>query len=171
VRAQSRVIGLSQSSNGRLSPMATNTRIGSPRRVPCPLPFPRSLPSPSAMVMADSRPGPSSHDASASHPNDQSLSSRPRSPPSLRTTADSADSRPHKRARKAINCEPCRNSKLKCDRFVYSVLHSPKLTFVLRNRPCSSCVLRGKFRSFFFRLSVTPVPRNQCTVLCRRQES
>ncbi|KAH9853869.1 hypothetical protein C2E23DRAFT_727985 [Lenzites betulinus] len=40
----------------------------------------------------------------------------------------SADSRPPpKRARKAINCEPCRNSKLKCD----------------RNRPCSSCVLRG----------------------------
>ncbi|KAJ7590740.1 hypothetical protein C8J56DRAFT_540993 [Mycena floridula] len=37
------------------------------------------------------------------------------------------DSRPQKRARKAINCEPCRNSKLKCD----------------RNRPCSSCVLRG----------------------------
>ena len=25
---------------------------------------------------------------------------------------------PTKRARKAINCEPCRNSKLKCDRFV-----------------------------------------------------
>ncbi|KAJ7672859.1 hypothetical protein B0H17DRAFT_1083610 [Mycena rosella] len=24
--------------------------------------------------------------------------------------------RPTKRARKAINCEPCRNSKLKCDR-------------------------------------------------------
>ncbi|TBU50505.1 hypothetical protein BD309DRAFT_945127 [Dichomitus squalens] len=45
-------------------------------------------------------------------------------------TADSAglDARPPpKRARKAINCEPCRNSKLKCD----------------RNRPCSSCVLRG----------------------------
>ncbi|KAJ7265851.1 hypothetical protein B0H12DRAFT_1011026 [Mycena haematopus] len=39
--------------------------------------------------------------------------------------------RPTKRARKAINCEPCRNSKLKCD----------------RNRPCSSCVLRGKFQS------------------------
>ncbi|KZV62266.1 hypothetical protein PENSPDRAFT_618134 [Peniophora sp. CONT] len=32
-----------------------------------------------------------------------------------------------KRQRKAINCEPCRASKLKCD----------------RNRPCSSCVLRG----------------------------
>ncbi|KAJ7122855.1 hypothetical protein C8R44DRAFT_621430 [Mycena epipterygia] len=39
--------------------------------------------------------------------------------------------RPTKRARKAINCEPCRNSKLKCD----------------RNRPCSSCVLRGKSHS------------------------
>ncbi|KAF8900013.1 hypothetical protein CPB85DRAFT_1228869 [Mucidula mucida] len=37
------------------------------------------------------------------------------------------DARPQKRARKAINCEPCRNSKLKCD----------------RSRPCSSCVLRG----------------------------
>jgi hypothetical protein len=34
---------------------------------------------------------------------------------------------PAKRARKPINCEPCRASKLKCD----------------RNRPCSSCVLRG----------------------------
>ncbi|EIW62139.1 uncharacterized protein TRAVEDRAFT_163947 [Trametes versicolor FP-101664 SS1] len=42
--------------------------------------------------------------------------------------SSSADARPPpKRARKAINCEPCRNSKLKCD----------------RNRPCSSCVLRG----------------------------
>jgi len=28
------------------------------------------------------------------------------------------DSRPAKRTRKAINCEPCRNSKLKCDRSV-----------------------------------------------------
>lgn len=34
---------------------------------------------------------------------------------------------PAKRSRKAINCEPCRASKLKCD----------------RARPCSSCVLRG----------------------------
>lgn len=45
------------------------------------------------------------------------------------------DSRPPptKRARKAINCEPCRNSKLKCD----------------RNRPCSSCVLRGTTASCY----------------------
>ncbi|CAK5275812.1 unnamed protein product [Mycena citricolor] len=47
---------------------------------------------------------------------------------------DSSDaSRPTKRARKAINCEPCRNSKLKCD----------------RNRPCSSCVLRGTATSCY----------------------
>ncbi|KAH7930037.1 hypothetical protein BV22DRAFT_1028781 [Leucogyrophana mollusca] len=42
-------------------------------------------------------------------------------------SADQDSRPPTKRARKAINCEPCRNSKLKCD----------------RNRPCSSCVLRG----------------------------
>ncbi|KAJ3822421.1 fungal-specific transcription factor domain-containing protein [Lentinula raphanica] len=47
--------------------------------------------------------------------------------PGSGTDPSSADARPQKRARKAINCEPCRNSKLKCD----------------RNRPCSSCVLRG----------------------------
>ncbi|KAL5512772.1 hypothetical protein ACEPAG_3038 [Sanghuangporus baumii] len=34
---------------------------------------------------------------------------------------------PTKRARKAINCAPCRTSKLKCD----------------KARPCSSCILRG----------------------------
>ncbi|KAF8656412.1 hypothetical protein AX16_002556 [Volvariella volvacea WC 439] len=52
---------------------------------------------------------------------------RPRSPsgPGGDTTGDGRP--PTKRVRKAINCEPCRNSKLKCD----------------RNRPCSSCVLRG----------------------------
>ncbi|KAJ3935633.1 MAG: fungal-specific transcription factor domain-containing protein [Lentinula lateritia] len=54
---------------------------------------------------------------------------RGRTSPAPGSGADSssADARPQKRARKAINCEPCRNSKLKCD----------------RNRPCSSCVLRG----------------------------
>ncbi|KAI4521084.1 hypothetical protein K525DRAFT_256953 [Schizophyllum commune Loenen D] len=40
---------------------------------------------------------------------------------------------PTKRARKAINCEPCRQSKLKCD----------------RHRPCSSCVLRGTTASCY----------------------
>ncbi|KAF8335413.1 uncharacterized protein EI90DRAFT_3048299 [Cantharellus anzutake] len=41
--------------------------------------------------------------------------------------SDSALQKPSKRVRKAINCEPCRASKLKCD----------------RGRPCSGCVLRG----------------------------
>ena len=37
--------------------------------------------------------------------------------------SDNADGRPPtKRARKAINCEPCRNSKLKCDRQVHCPL-------------------------------------------------
>lgn len=39
----------------------------------------------------------------------------------------SSNPRPVKRSRKAINCEPCRASKLKCD----------------RGKPCSGCVLRG----------------------------
>ncbi|KAG8930891.1 hypothetical protein FRC01_002141 [Tulasnella sp. 417] len=41
--------------------------------------------------------------------------------------ASSGGQRPTKRSRKAINCEPCRASKLKCD----------------RGRPCSGCILRG----------------------------
>ena len=41
--------------------------------------------------------------------------------------------RPRKRVRRAINCEPCRQSKLKCD----------------RNRPCSSCVLRDTTQNCF----------------------
>ncbi|KAI5982288.1 fungal-specific transcription factor domain-containing protein [Pisolithus marmoratus] len=56
------------------------------------------------------------------HQNKSNVRSRTSPPPGEQ------DARPPtKRARKAINCEPCRNSKLKCD----------------RNRPCSSCVLRG----------------------------
>ena len=37
-------------------------------------------------------------------------------PPPGSSTEQSNDRPPTKRARKAINCEPCRNSKLKCDR-------------------------------------------------------
>ncbi|THH04944.1 hypothetical protein EW145_g5154, partial [Phellinidium pouzarii] len=43
------------------------------------------------------------------------------------STSGNAHRPPTKRARKAINCAPCRTSKLKCD----------------KARPCSSCVLRG----------------------------
>ncbi|KAF8760303.1 Nop protein [Rhizoctonia solani] len=46
----------------------------------------------------------------------------------VRSASNEMDSqRPPKRSRKAINCDPCRASKLKCD----------------RGRPCSGCVLRG----------------------------
>ena len=74
---------------------------------------------------------------------------------------------PPKRARKAINCEPCRNSKLKCDRYVtlrhgtamptalawtiHASLWWPDMSADLhlrRNRPCSSCVLRGTCWSY-----------------------
>ncbi|KAG8842519.1 hypothetical protein FRB96_005331 [Tulasnella sp. 330] len=48
-------------------------------------------------------------------------------PPAPAGSSASGTNRPVKRARKAINCEPCRASKLKCD----------------RGKPCSGCVLRG----------------------------
>jgi hypothetical protein len=48
--------------------------------------------------------------------------SRSRSSPQPTATTSTGEQnqegRPTKRARKAINCEPCRNSKLKCDRCV-----------------------------------------------------
>lgn len=43
---------------------------------------------------------------------------RPRPTSPLRLGDSPDDGRPTKRTRKAINCEPCRSSKLKCDRFV-----------------------------------------------------
>lgn len=48
-------------------------------------------------------------------------------PPAAAGPSTSSTARPVKRSRKAINCEPCRASKLKCD----------------RGKPCSGCVLRG----------------------------
>ncbi|KIY45983.1 hypothetical protein FISHEDRAFT_48384 [Fistulina hepatica ATCC 64428] len=63
--------------------------------------------------------------ASSSQQRSSAGSIRGRASPGAESSADGRP--PTKRARKAINCEPCRNSKLKCD----------------RNRPCSSCVLRG----------------------------
>jgi len=86
---------------------------------------PRPKPPRSATVVGTVRPRNSS-------PSDQNGDGRP----------------PTKRARKPINCEPCRNSKLKCDRFVCRTLCYKLLSnrvFLSRNRPCSSCVLRGPF--------------------------
>ncbi|KAJ7781666.1 fungal-specific transcription factor domain-containing protein [Mycena metata] len=81
----------------------------------------------------ESSPSTSSTSPAAPRPKPPKTSStgtvRGRTSPAPGSTADQNGDgpRPTKRARKAINCEPCRNSKLKCD----------------RNRPCSSCVLRG----------------------------
>ncbi|KAJ7229035.1 hypothetical protein GGX14DRAFT_416406 [Mycena pura] len=61
-------------------------------------------------------------------PSTGTIRGRTSPPPNSSLEPNGDGPRPTKRARKAINCEPCRNSKLKCD----------------RNRPCSSCVLRGK---------------------------
>ncbi|KAI0346994.1 hypothetical protein BDW22DRAFT_1351330 [Trametopsis cervina] len=72
--------------------------------------------------------------------------SRPHSPvASTPDTPHLQDVKPPapKRARKAINCEPCRSSKLKCD----------------RNRPCSSCVLRGTTASCYQNHDGDPVGR------------
>ncbi|TFK29338.1 hypothetical protein FA15DRAFT_582359 [Coprinopsis marcescibilis] len=80
--------------------------------------------------MADD-PSPSSPTVQRPKPNRTATTGTVRaraSPPPGHSADQPNDGRPPtKRARKAINCEPCRNSKLKCD----------------RNRPCSSCVLRG----------------------------
>ncbi|KAI0299005.1 fungal-specific transcription factor domain-containing protein [Multifurca ochricompacta] len=82
-----------------------------------------------------SHPSPNSvgkkHPASSEGP---STNIRPRSPTYLDTSSTADGARiPTKRARKAINCGPCRLSKLKCD----------------RERPCSSCKLRGTTASCY----------------------
>lgn len=64
---------------------------------------------------------------------------RPLSPGPSLTDQQSAETRPPpKRARKAINCEPCRNSKLKCDRYVFQPLRarqSPYPTTRMSQKP------------------------------------
>lgn len=84
------------------------------------------------------------------HPDAQPPRQRDNTEVNAKSPTAERDSKPPpaKRSRKAINCEPCRSSKLKCDR---SVLASLSQSLVLthtktRGRPCSSCVLRGKFR-------------------------
>ena len=77
----------------------------------------------------NSRPYPPSnpihlHQPSSSQPSFHN--SQKRSLPPQQSPTEPAP-RPTKRSRKAINCEPCRSSKLKCD----------------RGRPCSGCVLRN----------------------------
>ena len=77
---------------------------------------------------------------------------------------------PTKLARKAINHEPCRNSKLKCDTYVFSFFlsfFSPKnkASSANRNRSSSSCVLRGhRFSLPYYYFSKTH-HRHYCTLL------
>ncbi|KAG8693062.1 hypothetical protein FRC08_009345, partial [Ceratobasidium sp. 394] len=64
----------------------------------------------------------------AIHAKPEVAATRPITTPQARSASQDLDGqRPPKRSRKAINCDPCRASKLKCD----------------RGRPCSGCVLRG----------------------------
>ncbi|KAK7696574.1 hypothetical protein QCA50_001232 [Cerrena zonata] len=66
------------------------------------------------------------HESTPSNPGQHSRQKQPRSSsPGPSTSNHSLESRPPptKRARKAINCEPCRNSKLKCDRLVLCSNH------------------------------------------------
>ena len=68
---------------------------------------------------------------------------RPRPGSPARESED--DIRPAKRTRKAINCEPCRSSKLKCNRSVRIRPSGPFLILLYRARPvCSSCACRSE---------------------------
>ena len=92
---------------------------------------PTSLPPSTSPLATMSEPNPpSSLQTPASRPKQARSSTvgvvRGRTSPTPGTSGEqSTDGRPPtKRARKAINCEPCRNSKLKCDRFCHISLFS-----------------------------------------------
>ncbi|KAI0255493.1 hypothetical protein BJV78DRAFT_678435 [Lactifluus subvellereus] len=95
--------------------------------------MPKSDPSSSVQSLADPSPR-STGERHSTFPETSFTNIRPHSPtsPDTSSTADSIRL-PFKRARKAVNCGPCRTSKLKCD----------------RERPCSSCKLRGTTASCF----------------------
>ena len=117
--------------------------------LPLPLPFPLPLSSlsPIPPVLSCSR---IMADDNNNNPSSSSATPRPK-PPRSATTAgtirprnsspsdQNGDGRPPtKRARKPINCEPCRNSKLKCDRFVAErcvTIYFPTVFFFLKEPP------------------------------------
>lgn len=124
-------------------------------------PFSRSLPPPSSIphstiMTDDNHPTMPTPNVARPKPARSSTTAgvvRGRTSPTPGASGEqSTDGRPPtKRARKAINCEPCRNSKLKCDRFVLFLFPASisrtcflKICGLARNRPCSSCVLRGE---------------------------
>ena len=74
---------------------------------------------PSSSTLSDR--SPTQTDETRSTSETPSTGTRPRSPASLDLPYTSGRIRvPAKRARKAINCAPCRQSKLKCDRYFSS---------------------------------------------------
>ncbi|KAF8494457.1 hypothetical protein F5888DRAFT_660765 [Russula emetica] len=88
---------------------------------------------PSSSNLSDRSPKETSERRSSSET--PSTTTRPRSPASLDAFSSTDRIRvPAKRARKTINCGPCRLSKLKCD----------------RERPCSSCKLRDTTASCYY---------------------
>jgi hypothetical protein len=102
------------------------------------------------------------------HQHHTSKTARP-SQTSLALKRKPDDTRPAKRTRKAINCEPCRNSKLKCDRSVRIRRCGCFFSILLnRNRPCSSCVLRGQSNCRMWSLQPgLTSPRTNFSKICR----
>ncbi|KAL7282029.1 hypothetical protein ACG7TL_003496 [Trametes sanguinea] len=101
--------------------------------------------------------------ASASAP--RTKQARVRSPghgaPNESHDGPSADARPPpKRARKAINCEPCRNSKLKCDRAVPT---AGPLGLQLASPPSSETGLANLISSLSSAFQKSPEPRLSAT--------
>jgi hypothetical protein len=118
---------------------------------------------------ASSRPKPSRTATTAG-----TVRARAGSPPPGQSGEGTSDGRPPaKRARKAINCEPCRNSKLKCDRYGRSVAISAlanRCTWFLGIAHvlpvyCGVCV---RDTSYVYRLLRSfPASRYFCDVLSR----
>ena len=126
---------------------------------------PDDLPHPSSPLATMSEPNPpSSLQTSPPARQKQQRSStagvvRARTSPTPGTSAEqSTDGRPPtKRARKAINCEPCRNSKLKCDRFLFhfSPILFPRInsSFLHPKEPAMFIVCAAWYISFFLWIS------------------
>jgi len=107
------------------------------------------------LVPTSSGPGPISSSSGISHKS------------AAKGSSGSSSLHPAKRSRKAINCQPCRSSKLKCDRSVNPLNSLVQLSSIIRARPCSSCVLRGllPLRTSFF-VSCLRL-RHNCSLLSR----
>ncbi len=99
---------------------------------------------PSSSNLSDSSPKGSAVGRSTSET--PSTGTRPRSRASLDASSTTGRVRvPAKRARKTINCGPCRLSKLKCDRYSFSPLCSCRSHYDLPLRPENGRVPRANY--------------------------